>query len=89
MCVVARHIATRTAIVGLEGILSGNPTQCDEDLNNLDARNVRRARDFADSAKEETLELLRHTSSHIGHLVAGLTDEQLKLGGQVLARGMV
>ena len=89
VCVVARHIATRTGIDGLEGILRNNPDWVFQDLDNLDARNAREAREFADCTKEEALDLLRRSSSRVEQLVAGLTDDQLKLRGQVLARGLV
>jgi hypothetical protein len=89
VCVVARHIATRTGFLGLDGIISGNPTQVFEDLNNLDARNAQDAREFADCTRDETLELLRGFSYRVEQLVAGLTDDQLKLRGEVMARGLV
>jgi|TARA_B100001971_G_C17910557_1_gene392646 hypothetical protein len=89
VCVVAHHIATRTGFLGLEGILSGNPTQVFEDLNNVDAQNAQDAREFADCTKDETLEHLRHFSSRVEQVVAGLTVDQLKLRGEVMARGSV
>ena len=88
-CVVAHHIAAASGIRTLEGILSGDKTLIAEDLDNLDARNAQHARDFADCTMEETLDLLRHISSDVGQLVAGLTDEQLKVRGEVLALGQV
>ena len=88
VCVVAHHIAIRTGIDGLDGILSGNSQMVldDSSVNNLDARN---AQDFADCTKDETLVQLRHFSSRVEQLVAGLTDDQLKARGEVLARGLV
>jgi transposase len=87
--VVAHHIAARSGILGLEGIVSGNPSLLHMDLSNIDAWNAREAREFADCTKEETLDLLRHISSRVEQLVAGLTDDQLKARGEVLARGPV
>ena len=87
--VVAHHIAARSGILGLEGIVSGNPSLLHMDLSNIDAWNAREAREFAGCAKEETLDLLRHISSRVEQLVAGLTDDQLKARGEVLARGPV
>ena len=89
MCAVAHHIATRIGIVGLEGILSGDPNPTFRDLDQLDARNAQDAREFADCTKDETLESLRSFSSRVENLVAGLTDDQLKTRGEVLARGLV
>ena len=87
--VVAHHIAARPGIDGLEGILTRNRQMVAQDLNDLDAVNARHAREFADCTKEETLDLLRHTSSRVGQLIAGLTDEQLKAHGEVMGRGVV
>ncbi len=78
VCVVAHHIAVTSGIMGLEGILSGNPTLIIEDISNIDERNAQHAQEFADCTKDETLELLRHISSRVEQLVAGLTDDQLK-----------
>ena len=88
-CFAAHHIAERSGIVGLDGILSANQTRIFEDLNDLDARNAREMREFADCTKEETLDRLRLTSSSVGQLIAGLTDDQLKIRGEVIARGPV
>jgi hypothetical protein len=85
-CAVAHHIAARSGIGTLDGILSGNPTLVYEDLNDMDARNTRDAREFADCTREETLDLLRHTSSSVGQVIAGLTDDQLKARSEALAR---
>ncbi|MFQ5934308.1 MAG: hypothetical protein ACE5KI_06670, partial [Dehalococcoidia bacterium] len=60
-----------------------------DDLNEVDARNARDAREFANCTKEETLDLLRQFSSRVEQLVAGLTDDQLKARGEVMARGSV
>ena len=86
VCVVAHHIAARSGIEGLEGIVSGNNTLLFNDLDDSDARNAHHASDFANCTKEEALDLLRDTSSRIEKLVAGLTDDQLKIRGEVLAR---
>ena len=86
-CVVAHHIAVRSGIVGLEGILSGNPTLIYQDISDIDARNAQHALEFADCTKEETLDVLKHISSRVGQLVAGLTDDQLKARGEMVARG--
>ena len=89
VCVVARHIATRSGIVGLEGITSGIPNLVAEDMNDLDARNARDAQDFADCTREEALNLLKAISDRIEQMVAGLTDEQLKARGEVVTLGSV
>ena len=83
VCVLAYHIAARTGMPGLEGIISGKPTLIFEDLNELDARNARDARMFANCTKVETLDLLRDTSSRIGQYIAELTDDQLKIRGDL------
>ena len=83
-CVVAHHIAARSGIDTLEGILSGNRQMVVDDLNEMDARNALDARELANCTKEETLDLLRHISSRVEQLVAGLTDDQLKTRGEAL-----
>ena len=76
--VVAHHLATQTGIEAIEWGLSGHSTPFWADMNALDAANVQHARDFADCTKEETLEGLRGTFSHIVGVIGALTDEQLK-----------
>ena len=88
-CVVAHHIGDNCGIDELEGILTGNPTLLFKDMDNIDGRNAQHAREFADCTKEETLDFLRHISSRVEQLVAGLTDDQLKARGEVLTRGPV
>ncbi len=43
VCAVAHHIGTRIGIVGLEGILKGDPTLTFRDIDQLDARNAQDA----------------------------------------------
>ena len=76
--VVAHHLAAQTGIEAVEWNLSGHSTPFWTDMNALDAANAQHARDFADCTKEETLELLRGTSSHVVEVIGALTDEQLK-----------
>ena len=89
LCVVARHIATRSGIIGLEGMINENPTLVAQDMEDLDSRNAQDAHEFADYTKKEALELLRDISSQIEQMVAGLTEDQLKLRGEVVTRGQV
>ena len=76
--VVAHHLAAQTGIEAIEWALSGHSNPFWADMNALDAANVQHARDFADCTKEETLEDLRGTFSHVVEVIGALTDEQLK-----------
>jgi len=87
VCVVAHHLATVSGVEQIEWVLSGHLAPFWADMNELDAMNALHARDFSECTREETLDLLRSSSSRVEKVVGALTDEQLKISGVTIGGG--